>query len=218
MPPLDLDPSDHWAAACYNKLCAVDLRPVTQKAKRAQNDLVIVFDQAPTLRALQPTPADHSGHASTLLTNKDGRRLLREALELDSISFPKPADNSTGRQADARCVICKNTGMPLMMVFLSMSVLPASNGGIWSAFPRKNTSGKVRFITRPKSRTMRAKRKKNVRELTERRCPLAHGDGPALQETANAQDTARGAPLMTPGMPHDPRMWVVESFCVQLLV
>jgi hypothetical protein len=34
-------------------------------------------------------------------------------------------------------------------------------------------AGQVRFITRPKSRTMRAKRKKNVqvRELTERRCP-----------------------------------------------
>ncbi len=32
-------------------------------------------------------------------------------------------------------------------------------------------SGQVRFITRPKSRTRRAKRKKNVRELTARRCP-----------------------------------------------
>jgi hypothetical protein len=35
----------------------------------------------------------------------------------------------------------------------------------------KVRSGQVRFITRPKSRTMRAKRKKNVRELTERWCP-----------------------------------------------
>jgi hypothetical protein len=32
------------------------------------------------------------------------------------------------------------------------------------------STGQVRFITRPKSRTMGAKRK-NVRELTERRCP-----------------------------------------------
>ncbi len=27
MPPLDVGQSEQWATACYNKLCAVDLRP-----------------------------------------------------------------------------------------------------------------------------------------------------------------------------------------------
>ena len=111
MPPLDLDQSEHWATVCYNKLCAVDLRPVTRKVTRTQNDLMLahVFDQAPALQKLHPTLVDHSGHASTLLMNEAGRGLLRKALELDSISLPEPADNSIGRQADARCTLCNKT-------------------------------------------------------------------------------------------------------------
>jgi len=111
MPPLDIDQSEHWASTCYNKLCAVDLRPVTRKGKRIQSDLMLahVFDQAPALQKLHPTLVDHSGHASTLLMTDDGRRLLRQALKLDSISFPEPADNSIGRQADACCAICNAT-------------------------------------------------------------------------------------------------------------
>ena len=110
MPPLDLDQSEQWATVCYNKLCAVDLRPVTQKVKRPQSALMMAhaFDQAPALRALEPSLVDHSGLASTLLSNTAGRRLLRKALDLDTLTLPEPADNSIGRQTDARCVICNN--------------------------------------------------------------------------------------------------------------
>ena len=112
MPPSRLDlQSELWATICYNELCAVDLRPVTQKAKRPQSTLMMAhaFDQAPALRALEPSLADHSGLASTLLSNTAGRRLLRAALDLDALSTsPEPADNSIGRQTDARCVICHN--------------------------------------------------------------------------------------------------------------
>jgi hypothetical protein len=34
MPPIDVSQSEQWATVCYNKLCAVDLRPATRKAKR----------------------------------------------------------------------------------------------------------------------------------------------------------------------------------------
>ena len=59
MPPLDVGQSEQWAVVCYNKLCAVDLRPVTRKAKRPQTELVMahVYDQAPALRTLEPTLA-----------------------------------------------------------------------------------------------------------------------------------------------------------------
>ena len=110
MPPLDLDRLEQWATVCYNKLCAVDLRPVTQKTKRLQSTLMMAhaFDQAPALRTLEPSLVDHSGLASTLLSNVAGRGLLRRTLELDTLTLPAPADNSIGRQTDARCVICKN--------------------------------------------------------------------------------------------------------------
>jgi hypothetical protein len=110
LPPLDVGQSEQWATVCYNKLCAVDLRPVTRKAKRPQSDLMMahVFDQAPALRTLEPTLTDHSGLSSILLSNTDGRRLLRQALDLDALTFPEPADNSIGRHTDARCAICKN--------------------------------------------------------------------------------------------------------------
>ena len=62
----------------------------------------------PALRALEPSLVDHSGLASTLLSNEAGRGLLRKALELDALTLPAPADNGIGRQTDARCVICNN--------------------------------------------------------------------------------------------------------------
>ena len=64
------------------------------------------FDQAPALQALKPTLTDHSGLSSVLLSNTAGRTLLRQALDLDDLTFPAPADNSTGRHTDARCVVC----------------------------------------------------------------------------------------------------------------
>ncbi len=67
-----------------------------------------MLDQAPALRVLEPTLADHSGLSSVLLSNKDGRTLLRQALDLGSLTFPDPADNSIGRYTDTRCAICKN--------------------------------------------------------------------------------------------------------------
>jgi hypothetical protein len=110
MSPLDVSQYEQWATVCYNKLCAVDLRPATRKAKRPQSDLMMAhaFDKAPALRALEPTLADHSGLSSVLLSNTDGRTLLRQALDLDALTFPEPADNSIGRKTDARCIICKN--------------------------------------------------------------------------------------------------------------
>jgi hypothetical protein len=97
---------------CYNKLCAVDLRPIMRKAKRPQTELVMahVYDQAPALQNLEPTLTDHSGLSGrgVLLSNMAGRRLLRQALELDALALPVPADNSIGRHNDARCAICKN--------------------------------------------------------------------------------------------------------------
>ena len=60
------------------------------------------------LRALEPTLTDPSGLASTLLSNSAGRTLLRAALNLDALTLPEPADNSIGRQTDARCAIGKN--------------------------------------------------------------------------------------------------------------
>ena len=110
MPPLDVSQSEQWAAVCYNKLSAVDLRTATRKAKRPQSDLMMAhaFDKAPAFRALEPTLADHSGLSSTLLSITAGRTLLRQAIDLDALTFPEPADNSIGRQTDARCVICKN--------------------------------------------------------------------------------------------------------------
>jgi hypothetical protein len=110
MSPLDVSQYEQWATVCYNKLCAVDLRPATRKAKRPQSDLMMAhaFDKAPALRALEPTLTDHSGLSSILLPNTDGRRLLRQALDLDGLTFPEPADNSIGRHTDARCAVCKN--------------------------------------------------------------------------------------------------------------
>ncbi len=110
MPPLDVSQSEQWATVCYNKLCAVDLRPVTRKVKRPQSELMLahVFDQAPALQNLEPTLTDHSGLSGVLLSNMDGRRLLRQALDLDALTLPEPADNSIGRHNDARCAICKN--------------------------------------------------------------------------------------------------------------
>ena len=113
MPPLDIGQSEQWATVCYNKLCAVDLRPVTRKAKRPQTELVMahVYDQAPALQNLKPTLTDHSGLSGVqevLLSNTAGRRLLRQAFELDALPLPEPADNSIGRHNDARCAICKN--------------------------------------------------------------------------------------------------------------
>ena len=110
MPPLDVGQSEQWATVCYNKLCAVDLRPVTRKAKRPQRELMLahVYDQAPALQNLEPTLTDHSGLSGVLLSNMAGRRLLRQALDLDARSLPAPADNSIGRHNDARCAICKN--------------------------------------------------------------------------------------------------------------
>jgi hypothetical protein len=110
MPPLDVGQSEQWAVVCYNKLCAVDLRPVTRKAKRPQTELAMahVYDQAPALQTLEPTLADHSGLSGVLLSNTAGRRLLRRALDLDAQTLPAPADNSIGRHNDARCAICKN--------------------------------------------------------------------------------------------------------------
>ena len=98
MPPSRLDlQSELWATICYNELCAVDLRPVTQKAKRPQSTLMMAHasDKAPALRALEPSLVDHSGLASTLLSNnlKAGKRLLRAALDLDALTLPEPADN-----------------------------------------------------------------------------------------------------------------------------
>jgi hypothetical protein len=48
------------------------------------------FDKAPALRALEPTLADpgHSGLSSILLSNTDGRTLLRQALDLDALTSP----------------------------------------------------------------------------------------------------------------------------------
>jgi hypothetical protein len=110
MPPLDLGQSEQWATICYNKLCAVDLRPVTRKTKRPQIELMMahVLDQAPTLQNLKPTLTDHSGLSGVLLqvSNTAGRGLLRQALELDALTLPAPADNSIGRHNDARCAIC----------------------------------------------------------------------------------------------------------------
>jgi hypothetical protein len=101
---------EQWATSCYNKLCAVDLRPVTRKTKRPQSALMLahVYDQAPALQNLEPTLADHSGLSGVLLSNMAGRRLLRQALDLDALTPPTPADNSIGRHNDARCAICKN--------------------------------------------------------------------------------------------------------------
>ena len=95
---------------CYNKLCAVDLRPVTRKTKRPQSELMLahVYDLTPALQNLEPTLTDHSGLSGVLLSNMDGRRLLRQALDLDALTLPAPADNSIGRHNDARCAICKN--------------------------------------------------------------------------------------------------------------
>ena len=95
---------------CYNKLCAVDLRPVTRKTKRPQSELMLahVYDLTPALQKLEPTLTDHSGLSGVLLSNMDGRRLLRQALDLDALTLPAPADNSIGRHNDARCAICKN--------------------------------------------------------------------------------------------------------------
>jgi hypothetical protein len=83
--PLDIGQSEQWAAVCYNKLCAVDLRPVTRKAKRPQTELVMahVYDQAPALQNLKPTLTDHSGLSGVLLSNTAGRRLLRQAISPD---------------------------------------------------------------------------------------------------------------------------------------
>jgi hypothetical protein len=110
MPPLDLSQSEQWAVVCYNKLCAVDLRPVTRKTKRPQTELMMahVYDQAPALQSLEPTLTDHSGLSGVLLSNTAGRGLLRRALGLDSLTLPAPADNSIGRHNDARCAICQN--------------------------------------------------------------------------------------------------------------
>ena len=112
MPPLDVGQSEQWAIVCYNKLCVVDLRPVTRKTKRPQTELMMahVYDPDPALQNLEPTLTDHSGLSGVLLSNnlKDGRRLLRQALDLDAPPLPEPADNSIGRHNDARCAICKN--------------------------------------------------------------------------------------------------------------
>jgi hypothetical protein len=105
MPPLDVGQSEQWATVCYNKLCAVDLRPVTRKAKRPQSELMLahVYDQAPALQNLEPTLTDHSGLSGVLLqvSNMAGRRLLRQALDLDARTLPAPADNSIGRHNDS---------------------------------------------------------------------------------------------------------------------
>jgi hypothetical protein len=120
MPPLDVSHSEQWvctwATVCYNKLCAVDLRPVTRKAKRPQRELMLahVYDQAPALQTLEPTLTDHSGLSGVLVSNMAGRpgRLLRQALDLDARTLPAPADNvqhwPPQRLIDARCAICKN--------------------------------------------------------------------------------------------------------------
>ncbi len=67
-----------------------------------------VYDQAPALQNLEPTLTDHSGLSGAILSNENGRRLLRQALDLDALPLPEPADNSIGRHNDARCAICKN--------------------------------------------------------------------------------------------------------------
>jgi hypothetical protein len=89
MPPIDVSQLEQWATVGYNKLelCAVDLRPVTRKAKRTQDTVMLAhaFDPAPALRALEPTLTDHSGLASTLLSNSAGRTLLLAALNLDAL-------------------------------------------------------------------------------------------------------------------------------------
>ena len=81
MPPLDPSQSEHWATVCYNKLCTVDLRPVTKKAKRPQGALMLAhaFDPSRAVQTLHPSLVDQSGCASTLLFNAPGQLTLRYA-------------------------------------------------------------------------------------------------------------------------------------------
>jgi hypothetical protein len=110
MPPLDVGQSEQWAVVCYNKLCAVDLRPVTRKAKRPQTELVMahVYDQAPALQTLEPTLADHSGLSGVLLSNAAGRRLLRRALDLDAqtLNTASASRQQSRYWPPQRCPVC----------------------------------------------------------------------------------------------------------------
>jgi hypothetical protein len=92
MPPLDPSQSEHWATVCYNKLCTVDLRRVTKKAKRPQGALMLAhaFDPSRALQTLHPSLVDQSGCASTLLFNAPGQLTLR-------YTGPRPGLPLTGR-------------------------------------------------------------------------------------------------------------------------
>ena len=106
----DPAPSEHWATACYNALCVVDLRQPTAKSRTSEeSSMELTLNQAPALRAIHATLADHCGASTVALQTQINRQNFRRDYGLDDTPLPEPADNSIGSHQDACCSICNRT-------------------------------------------------------------------------------------------------------------
>ena len=109
-PAKDPAPSEHWATACYNALCVVDLRQPAPKSRTSEeSSLELTLSQFPALRTIHATLADHCGASTVALQSQLNRQNFRRDYGLDDTPLPAPADNSIGRHQDACCSICSQT-------------------------------------------------------------------------------------------------------------
>ena len=109
-PAKDLATSEHWATACHNALCVVDLRqPAAKSRTTEESSMELALSQSPALRGIHATLAAHCGASTAALQTQLNRQNFRRDFSLDDTPLPAPADNSIGRHQDACCSICTRT-------------------------------------------------------------------------------------------------------------